>query len=579
MLYIELIPFFKERLKELFHKDSLDSYRVRHHNTLSVIKELRSLIIGWQNKNIKQAQTVQYCVDEVKDAINKDEVFDFSVCSKKQFLLVLEEYEKYLQSKKERNASENSKLIFLLNKFIETNQSNYLTNLWNKIQETLYQEGSLEENLFIPEISKLESLIVSLAREILNRGHSKKIAFLITNKYTTEGNTLEEFVKFRSMLEGSSSKTFKVIFSLFIQNTPDPVISNFLSELNIDSIDNFIGNKARLNNFISSAPNRRFFVVELENTDPYLAIKDAKNQLFGELDAINIGMWRMKVTIDDSALVIESPGKDDQTISFHPTQFIFDGTYPQDIATANKYRTLLQKIRSNPLIDESVKVRLDSALRHLRIANTDSEIEQRFINYWIALEFIFSSPLIEENTFNRLKINLTNILSACYVERNLRYLEKILRQKHFLRSNEKINSENIQNLIDTQTNILLKYRLSKFKSRLFGHSDKRENYIKFHRKNLESHLSRIYHLRNELIHEAAINHSIEDLTSNLKYYLVFLLNQMITYFVSVQDTGLKQKIKIDDFFYEYQLIMDNFEESWSLEKMRNVPYHNDLIKS
>lgn len=285
----------------------------------------------------------------------------------------------------------------------------------------------------------------------------------------------------------------------------------------------------------------------------------------------------MNVSIFQKAIVIEHRPDDEDYVTMYPTQFVLDGIFPQNTAISNKYRVLLKSIKNNLTIDDSVKIRLDGALRHLRIANADSEIEQRFINYWIALEFIFSSPLIEENTYLRLKVNLTNILSACYVARNLQNIETILKTKGILDKDDILDETNIDSVIKKTSGLLIKYRLMKFKARLFGHSDKRKDYLQNHRNNLEAHLSRIYHLRNELIHEAGINQDIEDLTSNLKYYLTFLLNQMIVYFSSLPSTGNRTNIKIDEFFYEYQMIIDNIKEDWSIDKMRKVPYNNELI--
>lgn len=582
MQYSELIPYFKDRLTELFHKDSLDSYRVRHHNTLSILKELRALVEEWQNKNIKRPETVQYCIEEVVGIISQDDVFDFSICSKTRFIEILKQFSNELKdvnSKKDKQPSlRSTHLIYLLNKYISQNNANYIVSLWNSIESILFNSGSFDEKDFMLKVGNLDILIVSLSREILNRGYSKWEAFMCTQRYASKDNSYEEFCAFRQKLQGSSLKNFRVILRLYIVGATNPVFSDFHSEIQPDILNDY-GRKTPIYlKFISPATNRRFYIVDSIVADAQSAIMEAKLKLFGELDAIHIGINKMRVAIDTQAIVIEKHTDKDDSISLRPTQFMLDGKFPQDVSISNKYCTLLRNIKINQAIDESVKIRIDGALRHLRIANADSEIEQRFINYWIALEFIFSSPLIEENTYYRLKTNLTNILSVCYVERNLEYLETILRTKGELSNEESINEHNIDSLINRQTSILMKFRLKKFKSRLFTHSDKRKEYIQNHRNNLEAHLSRIYHMRNVLIHEAGINQDIEGLTSNLKYYLIFLLNQMIIYFSSLpSNSRCGSKVSIDEFFYEYQMMMDNIAEDWDLAKMRNVPFQKDLI--
>lgn len=82
MKHTELQSYFKERVIELFHKNTLDSYRVRSHNAFSLLKELKELIIGWKRNRIKQFETVQLCIQETKDSISQDECLDFSFTAK-----------------------------------------------------------------------------------------------------------------------------------------------------------------------------------------------------------------------------------------------------------------------------------------------------------------------------------------------------------------------------------------------------------------------------------------------------------------------------------------------------------------
>lgn len=582
MQYSELITYFKDRLTELFHKDSLDSYRVRHHNTLSILIELRSLIYGWQNKNIKRAETVQYCINEVKSLVKEDEVFDFSICNKNKFAEILNQFYNDLNdenSKKERQSSlKGTHLIYLLNKYISINRNSYLPELWKRVEDTIFRTGDFEEKEFTPVLNAFDKVVVSLSREILNRGYSKREAFMCVQKYSEQDNSREAFIQFKQQFLCTSIKNYRIILRLFINGVANPTFADFHREVSMEELNDYAKGNSQYLKFISPLANRRFFIVDTQKYDTASAIKEAKNRLFGELDMLHLGVSKMDVTIGPKALVIEKHDDREDFITFQTTQFVLDGTLPQNEAISNRYRNFLLEIKRNQAIDESVKIRIDGALRHLRIANTDSEIEQRFINYWIALEFIFSSPLIEENTYFRLKTNLTNILAACYVKRNLQHLENILKMKGLLSEGETITATNIDRLIDESASILMKYRLRKFKSRLFTNSDKRKNYLTCHRNNLEAHLSRIYHLRNELIHEAGINQNIEDLTSNLMYYLIFLLNQIIGYFSSIPtDSNSLRKVTIDEFFYEYQLIMDNISSDCTFERLRNVPYQKDLF--
>ena len=249
--------------------------------------------------------------------------------------------------------------------------------------------------------------------------------------------------------------------------------------------------------------------------------------------------------------------------------------YPLSIALSKK----IGEIYEAKYIDSGVKERLKSAIRHLNYGDQDTELEQRFINYWIALEFIFSSPQTDDNTFTRLKTNLINVLACSYIKRNMDYIKTKLVNEGLMDQAYDIwesaaNLDAIANTADLP--LIWKFKLKKMKSRLLGHTDKRKCYYTNHVNNLERHITRIYNLRNELIHEAGINQDIENITSNLRYYLVFILDQMIFFF---SDPNLKNPNKtfcLDDFFNTYINYRKMIEVDHDLNIIKSIPIAKNL---
>jgi len=182
--------------------------------------------------------------------------------------------------------------------------------------------------------------------------------------------------------------------------------------------------------------------------------------------------------------------------------YYFDNKEDIVVTESQPLGETIYNIKQNTL-SKDIQDRLYSALRHLRIGDQQTEIEQRFINYWIALEFIFASPRSSESTFERIKKYLPEILECCYVKRNILYINKWLRGKKVLEDQTSWDtlSDKDKEVIIGRVDILTKYRLLKLKARMC-HKDKTKEYIKNHRNNLEYHITRIYRLRNELIHEA-----------------------------------------------------------------------------
>ena len=157
-------------------------------------------------------------------------------------------------------------------------------------------------------------------------------------------------------------------------------------------------------------------------------------------------------------------------------------------------------------LSKEIKGRLNTALRHLRVGDDQAEIEQRFLNYWIGLEFLFATPRSGDSTFVRMIEKFPRIKTLYYLKRNVADLDSRLRERGLIGEHEsfgELTEPQMDRLFIHTTDILLKYRIKSMKSHLHSH-DKVKDYLKRHIQNLEWHLSRIYHLRNELVHEAAI---------------------------------------------------------------------------
>ena len=285
-----------------------------------------------------------------------------------------------------------------------------------------------------------------------------------------------------------------------------------------------------------------------------------------------MGDSSVNINIPNSALVISK--NTDGSIHFEMAkEYVLDGGYRTNEMDVISLINHINRIRDDESIADDVKERLNAALRHLRIGNMQNELEQRFINYWIALEFIFASPEAKESTFTRLKANLMSLLSSCYIKRNIIDMEKKLKKNGIIDKEDSLwllDEVSLQDIINSESNCLMRYRLRKIKS-LIIKRDKRKNYFSVHETNIEHHLARLYRLRNELIHEAAIKQDIESVTSNLRYYLVFLLNQIVHFLLNVPHCSKKGQIGLSDFFCQYDLFKRRIEESYDLNVIMSVP--------
>src|SRR5690606_30024601 len=112
---------------------------------------------------------------------------------------------------------------------------------------------------------------------------------------------------------------------------------------------------------------------------------------------------------------------------------------------------------------------------------------------------------------------------------------------------------------------LLAYRAKKLKEWLFvqGNSANAKKYLQRHKDNLEVHLTRIYRLRNEIIHDAAMNTNNDLIVSNLRYYLTFILNEIIDL---LSNSEINHSSSIEDYFILNELKLGNIVHKGSLLK-------------
>lgn len=112
----DIQEYFKLRMVEALHKDTLDSFRVRTNNVISILYELSKILEGWLEGNIKRFETVDFCIKEAKELIDKDECIVLSCFLNKQ--LLKEELDSYIansrQKKNEVDTAGTKQLLFLI---------------------------------------------------------------------------------------------------------------------------------------------------------------------------------------------------------------------------------------------------------------------------------------------------------------------------------------------------------------------------------------------------------------------------------------------------------------------------------
>lgn len=569
--------FFKLRMTEILHKDTLDSYRVKANNVMSLLIEFRGVLENWTLGNIKNYQTVSYCLEECTDLIKKDTCLDFSFYDKDLFIEEFSIYDKEQRADKNILVPVTMKLKTYVEMCISINKTIYLERLLDKIRQQLFFEGTIDDTNFSPTLREFDAYVSSFACELLRKGFSKKYLYSFfkyfkQNKYRIPFR--EAFDKMCSTLVFGEKKRYTVVFKLNFPHdvSTDTTITDFpnlkasIDESMKNSIIKEIGYK-------EEGDRIRFYIMEIDALDSAMAARLCHDELSTIFD-FNLNTFK-SVEVPSTALTFcPRDGIEGYNVKLEKV-FILDRG---DMGMSEDEHSLYEKLKSieqNPIISQDVKDRIIAAIRHLRIGDCQSEIEQQFINYWIALEFIFASSLSKESTFERIKKFFIEISQACYIKRNILYLNTWLIKTHRIQEDEYYWEKNdVNEFINSIDNILLKYRLLNMKSHL-RNGESIKKYLAQHRKNLEQHITRIYRLRNELIHEAAIKQDIANVTSNLRSYLVFVLNQLIFYFNS-SNYDMKSR-EMMQFFLTYESALKINSKYSDINKIIKTPLENNPI--
>ncbi|MCG8310285.1 MAG: hypothetical protein MI975_23020 [Cytophagales bacterium] len=568
--------FSIEKLVELCHNKSLDSYRVRALNPKSSLLEVYNVLCDWQNNRIKDFKTVLASVQETISIITEDDTIKFGLSSKDSFLKLLKDI-KNKNSIEHIERSEHS-IYYLLNA-----NENYLASLIEKLEYAFQQEPKVHGDK-ISLLLEVDQYLNYLLTELIETGYSKSYLLKVIQAifvYSKESNFHANWYEFKAIITNKTKDPYLIIFAIIGSKSQleKLVIDELKTEINPDLLGP--NPQPKLSNFIKTGESKRFIEFEILALDYYQALKLAKSQMSNIFDKIHLGFGNPNLTIKERAIVLnkENPERG----NLQPIHYHIDGFYQSNEELYRSFLSKLENIGNKDYISPEVQDRLTSAIRYFRLGNESLELEKKFMNYWIGLEFIFSSYIVNQPTFERLKKHFINCHLVHYTKRNLMQLHKDI-ASHSLGDNIENYDDNLMYLLDEnildqiisdfQEHTLLSYRCSRFKSHLLNNSEKRKDYLNKHKKHLEWHLIRLYRIRNELIHDAAIIENIENLTGNLRYFLSFMLNKIIEYFNDcIRKPNNLKKVTMNDFFHYQDMILEDFKNSqYDPKRLVSIPF-------
>ncbi|RXJ49559.1 hypothetical protein [Gelidibacter gilvus] len=577
---------FIEKGLELLFKNTIDSFRLRLHNPKTLLQELiavcQSSISGVLTNNDYADSTSK----ELKKTIDDDDDgLIFNKVSKKHYLKIITK----LQRKDYNLAIQSSSLILKEN-------SDYSHNLFNSIIEltssfnTISDDGTSQYQENLNNVKKKIIVLLShLLVEMINKGYSKKYLynFFQTTFVRNVSHTahFEDRVDIFKTLLDKEDEEFTIIyliqgnsfrFSEFkkIDNNYGKVNKRFRGALK-----DVISTKAYT--FLEQHKENNLLYVKLVSKDYFRAIELSLEKISKDLDIYHLGFNDHFVKIGSQCCVIgeNQPLK----ASTFPSNFYIDGFTRSNTQI---FEILLEKIKkiSQNNVDKDSYDKIISAIRYYRTGSESPELETKLLNYWIGLEYIFTSYNTDQKTIDRIRNYFPICHSVVYVKRNLYDFHKSLERLNISSSIANYDSSldyfkehsTYTTAYDNSTNQLLKFRTRYFQ-KWFEEPNKIDFALKRHSDNLYWNLTRLYRIRNEIVHNAAIKNGIYIHISHMKYYLSFILNSILDFMADEPaDINNDGKVTIEDYFITQEIIFGSLKGE-KLEEFMKIDNPNQVF--
>lgn len=560
--------FIIERSQELLSSTSIESYRLPLHNPKTLLIELNSVIKGYNSSEILKEEYAKLLADEATALFKNKTYLAFNSISLKFLQVALKKY--------------SFQDILYASSLILADNRNYGSALFSKLQAVLTQLSG-KHPILPSDFVELNEILKHFLIELHQTGYSKAyLHFFVTAifKSPTAGTFIERLDIIGSMLT-RSRESFQVIVGFSIKPAIADqleILDSELVKLESSEIPNIIAaTNRKVQKWFSNSQDNYFYTIELQARDYYSASNEVRKSLQLVLDVLYMGYSDEEFTLNSKCVVIGSVNP--RKAGIHNFNYQLDGFFRNDQELYRQFSHRIRAIKESDLTPETLN-RIESALRYLRIGSEVKELENKLLNYWIGMEYFFASNDSKVNKTTRMRDYFVRIDGKVYFKRLLLDFHQKINlfslQTSVAGYNDNlgylVSETNFQNIESNDTSPLLAFRALKLREKLFHRKNLTEE-LERHRNKVEWNLVRIYRIRNAVVHSAVGNTNILDISSHLRYYLIFAINSAVDYFnnnpVDVNGDGI---YNLEDFFLVNKVEFDNFlmDETQDITKVLAV---------
>ncbi len=557
----EIERLFIEKGLESLYKGTLDSYRVRLNNTKTIIEELVQVTQQVKDGILQRGEYVIEVCNEAKELITGESESLEWISISKEF------YTKTILSGAKNKT--NYYKIIQASKLVLSDNQDFGEQIISKVEQKI--------NAFVVGDSLegtrgLLSLCDFYNIELLNIGYSKQYLYqyfrtIFVHTGDAEMNFINRFELWKNLFR-QEEREYEVIYKILsrkFQFRELKIINSCYEQVNKNyRARNRSSLSAELNDFLETNKQEKLIAIKVDAADHYKAIQISRQILSKDLDLYHSGFNGITNIIDNQAAVISTSNP--EKASTEPSNYQLDGFIRGNQSILTNLVTKIRSLRTNNVSEESIN-KLLSGFRYLRMGTEASALETKLLNYWIGLEYLFTSHIDQKKTIDRIGEFLPICHSVIYVKRKLFAFHKAISRLR-IHTNIEEYDDNLEylNLFATydivknnSSNLLMRIRSAQYQKWAEDPSSIARS-IRQHQHNLKWNISRLYRLRNEIVHNAAIKNNIQSNVSHVKYYLTFSLYSILNFLADTPvDINNDGQIAIEDYFITQEIKLANMK--------------------
>lgn len=553
---------FVHRWTELFHRLTLDSYRVRHLNVRIAIQELLGVINDFEIRGADSVN-VRDAASEALHLLKEDPIAH----------TILPNYSLYLGALSQPltdNKHIGVGLRTLVEQILNTLNGHYRGRLLRDLYTAI--EGD--------DINLVVRLTDVLAADLINEGYDFRHLYwrgehLLNSSSRTFKDKLEEFLgRFRTRSVEKHSAFFRLVFRNETDAKDCPCV---IGEVQLSNEIPLSSQDAESAKFSKPLNIWRYAACSVTALDPFSASRIGAVVLSKALDLFQFSRPNVRLELFPS-LLVWSPGGKPQLL---PVAQELLG--PIRLAKGTLSDGILEILEGKDFKEDYTRHKVILGLQFLRRGLGDLVPHGQFLNLWIGLEAIAGGKVRTDVAVVRkcmaqtvalghpmriisdLRDNLDRLKVEWHSAIDIRKTGKTITDQSLWEAvRDPLSRENL--LEATRPYPLLQHRLKSI-AETFTNPEDIKRSLEHHAMDVEWHIQRMYRIRNAIVHGGVIPEDLTHLVSHLATYLWTTLRFILDEFEDAN--GVRD---IQDFFarthWLYNRQLTNLDEA----KGKEPPY-------